>query len=441
MRRDLQRLAAVASLAISGLMLPSFALAPAQSAPARPASSAPLGGVSIDGLSYGTVPAQAGQEVAAASELNAKLVRVEVPWSVMEPRGPGQLEPSALAFTDRLAADAAAAGMRVIMMVDSTPCWASSAPASLLRKCSPTRDSAANAWPPSEPSAYASFLATLAQRYGSQLAAIEVWNEPDQANEYYFAGPDKAARYAALLRAAYPAIKRANPSVLVLGGAFVGDNGKFLRALYAAGIKGYYDGLAVHFYTLSVAALRYTHEVQLANGDSTPLWLDEFGFSSCWPREKVQQDQGCVTARLQAVDLTDLFRSLAHVPYVAAMVVYSLNNSANEDFGVLTASGARKPAFSALARVLASPFGEPSPVTLRLHRSGKHVLARGSGPPGDYLQLEAFQGSVPRYRSLFVLDRFNEYSIALPSVLGTSGLTVRVSQYGQGSARAAQQSI
>ena len=60
-----------------------------------------------------------------------------------------------------------------------------------------------------------------------------------------------------MLRAAYPAIKQANPSVPVLAGSLVGSNGVFLRALYAAGIKGYYDGLAVHFYnlTLGVAAL------------------------------------------------------------------------------------------------------------------------------------------------------------------------------------------
>ena len=104
----------------------------------------------------------------------------------------------------------------------------------------------ANAWPPSNPATYAAFVAYLAQRYGTRLAAIEVWNEPDQANQAYFAGPEKPQRYAAMLRAAYPAIKQANPNVPVLAGSLVGANGVFLRALYAAGIKGYYDGLAVH---------------------------------------------------------------------------------------------------------------------------------------------------------------------------------------------------
>ena len=100
-----------------------------------------------------------------------------------------------------------------------------------------------------------------------------------------------------MLRAAYPAIKAANPSVLVLAGSLVGSNGNFLRALYAAGIKGYYDGLSVHFYNLTLGSLRSIHEAQLANGDTKPLWLDEFGWSSCWPARKIEQEQACVTPR------------------------------------------------------------------------------------------------------------------------------------------------
>ena len=92
----------------------------------------------------------------------------------------------------------------------------------------------------------------------------------------------------------------------------------FLRALYAAGIKGYYDGLAVHFYTLTLASLRSIHEVQLANGDTKPLWLDEFGWSSCWPRYRIQQEQACVTPQIQARNITNMFRALARTPYVAA---------------------------------------------------------------------------------------------------------------------------
>jgi polysaccharide biosynthesis protein PslG len=408
---------------------------------ARPATVALEGGVNIGGVTRKSTPAEADRAIAVAEQLHAKLVRLAVPWAAMEPRGPNELEPRALAYADRVVADAAADGIGVIMMVESTPCWVSSAPASLLRKCQPGREGKANSWPPAKASAFAAFCAYLAQRYGTRLTAIEIWNEPDQANEDYFAGPNKAVRYAALLRAAYPAIKQVNPGVDVLAGSLVGSDGAFLRALYAAGIKGYYDGLAVHFYHLTLASVRSIHEVQLANGDSTPLWLDEFGWSSCWPHRKIQQEQACVTAQIQAANIANTFRALNSASYIAAAVLYKLQDSAAEDFGVLSASGAHKPGFAALARVLASPFGSVSPVTLSLRRQGTHVLAGGSGPVGDFMELEAFQGSVLRYRVLFTLNRFNDYSIALPAVLGTSGLRVRVFQYWAGSGRDAQKSI
>ncbi len=407
---------------------------------AHASSAAPLGGVNIVGV--GPQPLrEADRAIAQAQALHAKVVRTEVPWYALEPLGPNQIEPRALAFMDRLVSDAAAAGIRVIVFVDNTPCWASSAPTSLLRKCRPGVSSKANAWPPSNPSTYASFVAYLAQRYGTNLAAIEIWNEPDQINEDYFAGRNKAVRYAAVLRAAYPAIKQANPNVPVLAGSLVGSNGVFLRALYAAGIKGYYDGLAVHFYTLTLAALREFREAQLANGDTKPLWLDEFGWSSCWPRYRIQQEQACVTPQVQATNITNLYRSLARTPYIAADVLYQLQGSRAENFGVLDEKDARKPAYAALSRVLASPFGAPSPITLNLRRQGNHVVAGGSGPVGDYMRLEAFQGGTLRFRALFTLDRFNRYSLTLPSVLGTSGLRVRVYQEWMGRAKAAQKSI
>jgi polysaccharide biosynthesis protein PslG len=379
--------------------------------------------------------------IAQAQALHAKLVRTEVPWSVLEPGGPGKIDPRSLAFVDRMVSGAAADGIRVIVFVDSSPCWASSAPASLLHKCVQGRSGPANAWPPSNPADYAAFVGYLAQRYGTRLAAIEVWNEPDQANQAYFAGPEKPRRYAAILRAAYPAIKQANPNVPVLAGSLVGSNGVFLRALYAAGIKGYYDGLAVHFYTLTLASLRSLHEVQLASGDTKPLWLDEFGWSSCWPRYRIQQEQACVTPQIQARNIADTFRSFARTPYIAADVLYQLQGSISEDFGVLDATENRKPAFAALSGVLASPFGHVSPVTLSLRGRSGRVLASGSGPVGDYMELEAFRGSLLRYRALFMLNRFNRYSIALPAVLGTSGLRVRVYQYWAGRGRAARRSI
>jgi hypothetical protein len=427
----------VLALCMLGLLAPAGDAGQAASAAS---ASALLSGVNIAAVRSGALPAEADSEIAQARALHATVIRTAVPWSVLEPTGPEPIDAGALAFVDRLVSDAAAAGIRVIVTADSTPCWASAAPSQILAACEPQSESDANAWPPRNPADYAAYVAFLAGRYGTRLAAIEVWNEPDQSNEAYLAGPNKAKNDAALLRAAYPAIKAANPGVTVLGGSLVGSNGAFLRAMYAEGIKGFYDGLAVHYYTLTIASLRSIHEVQLANHDRTPLWLDEFGWPSCWP-QRIEQEQGCVTKQVQAANFTDTLRTLARTRYVAAAVMYKLGDSPSEDFGLLTTGGARKPSYTAFANALASPLGRVSAVTLKLKRQRSRVVASGSGPVGDFMQLEAFQGKKLRYRSVFTLDRFNRYSIALPSVLGTHGLRVRVFQFAGGVGKAARKTI
>lgn len=424
--------------------LTCLVLLPGAGASANPrghaAAAPPLAGVNV-GFDTGAPASTIAREVAVARSLHSTLVRASVPWYVFERSFSGQIEPQRLVALDRFVQVVGAHHMRVILTILGTPCWASSAPLALLHRCEAGRASAANAWPPRNPLDYARFVAYVAHRYGTALAAIEVWNEPDQSNEAYFAGRNKAVRYAAILRAAYTAIKRADPRVQVLGGSLVGSNGAFLRALYGAGIKGFYDGLAVHYYNLTLASLRSIREVQSANGDVAPLWLDEFGWTSCWPRHRTQQEQPCVTTQTQAANLTNTLRALAHVPYVAAAVVYKLKDSAGEEFGLLDAAGRRKAAYAAVARELSSPFGSVARVTVALRRHGSHVTASGSGPVGEFMELEALQGATLRYRAIFVLDRFNNYAINLPAVLGTQGLSVRVYQYGAGPGQAAQGGI
>jgi hypothetical protein len=404
------------------------------------ASRSFLGGVNVLGLGANSVPANADHEIALAKQLHAKIIRVDLPWSELEPTGP-VLNPRALAYLDRLIADAKAAGIKVVATIANTPCWASSAPAALLARCTPQSDAAAGSWPPRDDATYAALLSALASRYGTGLTAIEVWNEPDQSNEAYFAGPDKVAKYASLLRASYPAVKSVAPGILVLGGSLVGSNGKFLKALYAAGIKGYYDGLSVHYYTLTLGSLRSIRETQTANGDSKPLWLDEFGWTSCWPKRKIEQEQACVTAATQALNLRNAIREMARAPYLAAATVYKLQDSRGETFGALSTSGAHKRSFNALKEAFDRPSGPFSPVTLKLRRQGSHVIASGSGPVGDFLELEALQGGKLRFRALFTQNRFNEYDLSLPAALGVHDLQVRVFQYWTGSSRAARKSI
>ena len=133
-RRALPVVFACAMALVAVAFVPSGALA-SRHVKAQSTKTSLLGGVNIAGLEFGTTGAQIDRIVATAHSVKAKVVRVDVPWAAMEPRGPGQVDARALAFTDRLTSDAAAAGIGVIMMVESTPCWASSAPPSILAHC------------------------------------------------------------------------------------------------------------------------------------------------------------------------------------------------------------------------------------------------------------------------------------------------------------------
>src|SRR6202044_2355342 len=84
--------------------------------------------------------------------------------------------------------------------------------------------------------------------YGSDLAAVEIWNEPDAPDEAYWTTSQPAADYAALLKAAYPAAKAGDPNVPVLAASLAGNDLPFLQQLYQDGIQGYYNGISVHPY-------------------------------------------------------------------------------------------------------------------------------------------------------------------------------------------------
>jgi hypothetical protein len=419
---DMRRL-----LSLAATLLAVTALA---SAGASAAGAAPLGGLTV-----GFVPGQPAGSVAfgldTAKAVHARLVRAEADWASLEPVAAGQADPAYLGQLDDLFAGVRSRGLKAVLVVQGSPCWASSAPADVLSRCGPGddfREQEAHAYPPSDPERYGEVVAFLAKRYASALAAIEVWNEPDHRSEDYFKGPDKPERYAELLKAAYPRVKAAAPSVAVLAGSLVGADGAFLEALYAAGIKGSYDGLAVHYYDLVLASLRSIRQVQRAAGDTKPVWLTEFGWTSCYPAHKTQAGHACVTSAVEGTNLADAFRALRATSWVKAAIVYHQQDTSQYAFGILDRQGRRKPAFAALGAVLRRT-GPPRAVQLRLGRRGSTVVASGSGPAGDDYELDVFRGGRLRYKAVLRLTRANTFSVRLPAQLGTGGLTVRVWQY------------
>ena len=153
---------------------------------------------------------------------------MDLPWAAVEPFERGVLDETFLARVDRFVAAAKARGIRPIMNLHSTPCWAAAAPETVKQG----RRRYVNWYTPAEAQDLARVSRHLATRYGEDLAAIELWNEPNLEN---FLEPDdltkseRADRYAEMLNAVYPSVKEAAPSLPVIDGAIGGPDSDFLE--------------------------------------------------------------------------------------------------------------------------------------------------------------------------------------------------------------------
>ena len=77
-----------------------------------------------------------------------------------------------------------------------------------------------------------------------RVAAYEIWNEEDEPT--WWAGAPDPAAYAQLLKAAYPAVKAAEPEGDGRARRPDGQRLPFLEGVYAAGGKGSFDAVGVH---------------------------------------------------------------------------------------------------------------------------------------------------------------------------------------------------
>jgi polysaccharide biosynthesis protein PslG len=423
MIRHLQHRLGRAALVL-GLLAPS-----SLAVPASPAQAALTGAVNIAPMRVAENRQEMIRDLDEAKALGADAVRTEIRWDLLEPAR-GVRDPAYLSRLDDVFAAAKKRGLRMAVVFLGTPCWASASPQAMSSCSGGGTPEPVAAYAPTDPALYAEQAAFLAARFAPTLGWLEVWNEPDHVEEVYWGGPDKAKSYAALLKATYPAVRRAAPAVKVLGGAIVGANGAFLKALYDNGAKGSYDALSVHYYDLVLASVRSIRDTMRAAGDTKPVWLGEFGWTSCLPA-RTEGGHACVSPTVQGRNTKDVLRDLRRASYVQGAVLYTLRDTGQYKFGLLTLGGVRKPAFKAVRDAFAGR-GAASKVTLRLRRSGGRIVASGSGPAGDALELRASKGGRLRYKVTFRLNRDRTYRLRLPPQLGTRGVQVRVHQYWSG---------
>ncbi|ARZ71520.1 glycoside hydrolase family 5 protein [Streptomyces sp. HU2014] len=165
------------------------------------------------------------------------LVRVDVSWPKSERRR-GRAR-AGHPYNRRLGAvlDAAAErGFGVLVTLHDSPAWA--------RPGAASRDPAARF--PEDPEAVRPWAEWLGSTYGDRVRAWEVWHEPNLPGTTGVTDPgERAARYAALLRACSAGLKAGHPgAVVVLGGPRHTDH-RFVRDVYAAGARDHFDVLAL----------------------------------------------------------------------------------------------------------------------------------------------------------------------------------------------------
>jgi hypothetical protein len=257
------------------------------------------------------------REFSLLQSAGATSVRFDVFWTAVEWTAKGDYDSNTLSWLDWVFAQAHARGLKVVLDLWSTPCWASSAPLTMKLGCGtgwwsfPVRY-----YPPANAQDYADFCAFAAQRWGYALAALELWNEP---NGNFLYASNKAAAYARLVRAAYPAVKDVAPRLPVIM-SLAGTDTRFLSQLYADGVKGHYDGIAVHPYGQpQLDGLKAFRAYQLSHGDSVPLWVTEIGWSTSVP-----------SPQSQAWSVASALQQLATLPYVADVDVYEMRDEGSD---------------------------------------------------------------------------------------------------------------
>jgi hypothetical protein len=356
------------SIGLVALLCCAAAGVDAASAPAFP----------VVGVNIAYVPSDA--DIQTANSLGAKNVRMFLLWKDVEPVR-GRFDKGLVTRYAEIVRQLTGLGIATDFVVTRAPSWETGS------------QDVTHA--PANPADFANFISQFASQPGiaGNKVAYELWNEED-APEWWGPQPDDKA-YAALVKAASPAIKAADPTAIVVLGPTTGNNYDFIGQLYSDGIAGQTDAVAVHTDNACLTvgpdsiyrekdgrvgryaftAYREVHATMLAHGEgSHPIWMTEFGWNSS---QTASGGSACpsggkpsgVTADQQAQYITQAFHCMDNDPYLQVANWFTLNDDPpQEDFqahyGLQAAGGAPKPAFNAFKALatggdqLAGPCGD-----------------------------------------------------------------------------------
>jgi O-antigen ligase len=240
--------------------------------------------------------------------------------------------------------------------------------------------------PPADPARFAAFAAAFAERYGDQVEAYQIWDEPNLAANWG-GGPVSPPAYADLLAHVAPAIRAADPGapILLAGLAPTSETGpqnlseaRYLERLYEAGAVDTFDVVAAKPYgfdagpydrrvdesLLNVSRILLLREVMVENGDADKaIWASQWGWNALphgWegaPSIWGQTDEATQASWTVAA----LDRARSEWPWVGAMIIENLQADGPADGPLATTRGAEiedpRWGFSLL-----DPQGSPRPI-------------------------------------------------------------------------------
>ena len=225
---------------------------------------------------------------------------------------------------------AAAQGLAVTARLGLTPAWAR------------PPDTPLNFLTPDSYEVFAEFAAAFASRYAGKVSHLIIWNEPNLSYEWGYR-QTTAEAYVELLRTVYPAVKAANPDMMVLAGALAptlepagspwGINDlDYLDQMYEAGAAEYFDGLAVHVYglgfppeaepgaeILNFRRVELMREVMLAHGDgATMMYITETGWNDHPRWTRAVRPAQRINYTLESIRFAE-----ANWPYVEQLAIWA----------------------------------------------------------------------------------------------------------------------
>ncbi len=183
------------------------------------------------------------RDLQATKDIGFGWVKQSIPWRNVEGYNKGEYD---WYRPDQMVKYTNEAGLKLLVRIDQQPLW------SVEGKLPP--EAITENQPPYDYQDFGDFCGALAQRYTGQIAAYQVWNEPNLSREWGEQSPNPV-EYTKLLKVCYEAIKRYDPEAIVISAGLAPTgtpppeampDADFLQGMYDAGAADYFDVLGLN---------------------------------------------------------------------------------------------------------------------------------------------------------------------------------------------------